>query len=92
MRTTTMPEIRMRPKHQVTLPASVVRQANFQVDDRLSVTFVNGTIMITRKEEAIKQPKPDIMSYAGIGRGIWGDTHEEVMETVNNLRKNQWER
>jgi len=28
-----MPEIRMRPKHQVTLPASVVRAANLQPDD-----------------------------------------------------------
>jgi antitoxin component of MazEF toxin-antitoxin module len=44
-----MPEIRMRAKHQITLPASVVRAANLKVDDRLNVDYINGVIVITNK-------------------------------------------
>jgi bifunctional DNA-binding transcriptional regulator/antitoxin component of YhaV-PrlF toxin-antitoxin module len=84
-----MPEIRMRPKHQVTLPASVVRAANIQLDDRLMVKYVNGNIIITPKKN--DAPPVDVMAFAGIGRGLWGDTPEAVEQTVRELR-NQWER
>lgn len=84
-----MPEIRMRPKHQVTLPASVVREAKLKPDDRLTVTFINGSIIITPKHDAKDQD--DIMSFAGIGHGLWGNTPEEVDQTLRNM-KNSWER
>jgi len=84
-----MPEIRMRPKHQVTLPASVVREAKLKPDDRLTVTFINGSIIITPKHDAKDQD--DIMSFAGIGHGLWGNTPEEVDQTLCNM-KNSWER
>lgn len=84
-----MPEIRMRPKHQVTLPASVVRAAKLKPDDRLTVTFINGSIIITPKHDAKDQD--DIMSFAGIGHGLWGNTPEEVDQTLCNM-KNSWER
>lgn len=84
-----MPEIRMRPKHQVTLPASVVRAAKLKPDDRLTVTFINGSIIITPKHDAKDQE--DIMSFAGIGHGLWGNTPEEVDQTLCNM-KNSWER
>lgn len=84
-----MPEIRMRPKHQVTLPASVVRAANLQVDDRLTVTFVNGSIVITPQKNTVQED--DVMAYAGIGRGLWGTSPEQVEAAVRDLR-NEWER
>ncbi|MFZ3083547.1 AbrB/MazE/SpoVT family DNA-binding domain-containing protein [Rhodoferax ferrireducens] len=84
-----MPEIRMRPKHQVTLPASVVREAKLKPDDRLTVTFINGSIIITPKHDA--KDEDDIMSFAGIGHGLWGNTPEEVDQTLCNM-KNSWER
>ncbi len=84
-----MPEIRMRPKHQVTLPASVVREAKLKPDDRLNVTFVNGSIVITPKQDA--QSEGEMLSFAGIRRGLWGDTPEEVDQTLRNMR-NSWER
>jgi antitoxin component of MazEF toxin-antitoxin module len=86
MRTTTMPEIRMRPKHQVTLPASIVREASIKPDDRLSVVFTNGNIVITPVRNEVKD---DVMSYAGIFRGAWGNTPEQVEATIHNLR-NEW--
>lgn len=84
-----MPEIRMRPKHQITLPASVVRAAKLKPDDRLTVTFINGSIIITPKHDAKDQD--DIMSFAGIGHGLWGNTPAEVDQTLCNM-KNSWER
>lgn len=84
-----MPEIRMRPKHQVTLPASVVRAANLQPDDRLMVTYVNGNIIITPKKNETQAD--DVMQFAGIGRGLWGKTPEAVSETIRAMRS-EWER
>lgn len=84
-----MPEIRMRPKHQVTLPASVVRQANIAVDDRLTVTYLNGSIIITPKQA--RQDSEDLMAFAGIGRGLWGDSAEAVDARLRNQR-DEWDR
>lgn len=84
-----MPEIRMRPKNQLTLPASVVRAAQIELDDRLTVDFVNGVIVITPKKAKTKQV--DLMSYVGSGRGIWGKDTAEVDATIRNLR-DSWER
>lgn len=84
-----MPEIRMRTKHQVTLPASVVRAANLHPDDRLMVTYVNGNIIITPKKT--EPQTDDVMQFAGIGRGLWGNTPEAVIETIRNMRS-EWER
>jgi len=84
-----MPEIRMRPKHQITLPASVVREAKIKPDDRLTVTYLNGSIIITPKLGA--EAKDDIMSFAGIGRGLWGSTPQAVDATLADM-KNAWER
>lgn len=86
-----MPEIRMRPKHQVTLPASIVRQAAIQPDDRLAVEFINGAIIIIPVSTTPATPSDDVMSFAGIGRGVWGASTAEVEATVRNLRQ-EWER
>ena len=76
-----MAEIRMRRKHQITLPASIVREAKIEPDDRLTVTFMNGAIIIKATKPADDMPLDDVMSYAGLGRGVWGDTHEQVLKT-----------
>ena len=84
-----MPEIRMRRKHQVTLPASIVREANIELDDKLIVTLTGGKIIITPKK--VHEAKDDVMAYAGMFRGTWGTTSEEVDHTIHNLH-NEWER
>ena len=85
-----MPEIRMRRKHQVTLPASIVRAANLQTDDRLTVTLVNGNIVITPARNKAAAPN-NVMAFAGIGREVWGRTAEESEAAVRALR-DEWER
>ena len=84
-----MPEIRMRPKHQVTLPASLVRQANIEPDDKLAVSYVNGSIILTPCAKSKDQI--DIMAFAGIANGLWGDTAQEIDRTLGDM-KSGWER
>ena len=84
-----MPEIRMRPKHQVTLPASLVRQANIQLDDKLAVSYVNGSIILTPC--AAHKNQADIMAFAGIASGLWGTTAHEIDQTLSSM-KSGWER
>lgn len=84
-----MPEIRMRAKHQLTLPAGIVREAQIQENDQLTVSYINGNIVITPKQAS--RDEGDIMSFAGIGRGLWGATSEEVDQTLRSM-KNEWER
>lgn len=84
-----MLEIRMRPKHQVTLPASLVRQANIKLDDKLAVTYVNGSIILT--PSAADKNQIDIMTFAGIAKGLWGNTAREIDQTLNSV-KSGWDR
>ncbi len=84
-----MPEIRMRPKHQVTLPASLVRQANIKLDDKLDVSYVNGSIILT--PSTVGKDQTDIMAFAGIASGVWGSTVEEIDQTLNSMESG-WER
>ena len=85
-----MPEIRMRAKNQFTLPASLVRESGIEVDDKLSVALVNGCIVITPMGPK-HQGLNDIMAFAGIAQGVWGDSPEEVEQTIRRDRAT-WER
>ncbi|MDO5624197.1 MAG: AbrB/MazE/SpoVT family DNA-binding domain-containing protein [Pseudomonadota bacterium] len=78
-----MPDVRMRPKHQLTLPAAIVRQANIHTDDVLHVDYVNGAIILTPQTD---DAKDDVLSYAGIFSGAWGDTPEQADDTLRKLR------
>jgi hypothetical protein len=84
-----MSTIKMRPKHQVTLPATIVRQANIHTDDVLSVVYLNGSIVIT--PQALGRKAPNLMSFAGIGKGLWGDSPEAVEANLRAM-KNAWQR
>ena len=84
-----MPEIRLRPKHQVTLPANLVRRANIQLDDKLTISYVNGSIILT--PIAAGKTQTDIMAFAGIASGLWGGTALEIDQTLDS-NKSGWER
>ena len=84
-----MPEIRMRRKHQVTLLASLVRQANIKLDDKLAVSYVNGSIIST--PSAASEKRIDIMAFVGIANGVWGRTAKEIDKTLDKM-KSGWER
>lgn len=81
-----MPEIRMRPKHQLTLPANIVREAKLAPDDRLEVRYINGVIVLTPRSKSVSAQQFDFMAYAGIDKGMWGNTSDEVNKYINDLR------
>jgi AbrB family looped-hinge helix DNA binding protein len=84
-----MPEVTIRPKGQITIPAEIMQSWHLQTHDRVNITLVNGIVTMTpiKRKEASKS----IMSFAGAGRGIWGDTPEKVEATINENR-NSWNR
>jgi hypothetical protein len=68
-----MLEIIMRPKHQLTLPAQIVRETKLSPDHRLEFTYTNGVIVLTPKSVASSSHVFDLMAYAEIGkRFFWG--------------------
>ena len=85
-----MSVIRMRSKNQFTLPASLVRASGIQIDDKLSVSLVNGSIVITPISPE-HQGLSDVMAFAGIAQGVWGDCPEEVEHNLQRDRAT-WER
>ena len=84
-----MPEVRLRTKGQVTIPANILEKAHLAEDAMLDVALVNGVITLTPQAKGTK--REDIMAYAGIFQGAWGNTPEKVIETISHLR-DAWER
>lgn len=84
-----MPQVTLRDKHQITLPASIVRAARLAPNDVLSVEYVNGKI--TLSSAATKAGKrPSLMDYAGITEGLYGQSAEEVHAYLAKERQS-WE-
>ena len=84
-----MSQVRIRPKHQITLPSRIVAAAHLKLDDVLEVAYANGVVTlipVNRKERT-----ESVMAYAGIARGIWGQTTEEVEAGLSSDRAS-WER
>lgn len=84
-----MSTVRVRPKHQITLPVSIVNQAGIHQDDLLEASYVNGVITLVPKARQARHG--DIMDYAGIAHDVYGKTAEEVDASFSQLR-DEWER
>lgn len=59
-----------------------MRQARPLGGDRLLVSFVNGSIVIAPKKDAAA--KDDVMSYADMYQGAWGDSLKAVERTIRH--------
>jgi antitoxin component of MazEF toxin-antitoxin module len=79
-----MAQVTLRPKGQVTIPASILAQWNARPDDVLDVQLANGVVMFTPVSRL--QTPPDLMAFAGLGKGLWGDTPEQVEAGIQSLR------
>lgn len=84
-----MSHIRVRPKHQITIPSNIAQAADIKLDDVLDIAYVNGIITLVPQKRL--QRKESIMSYAGIARGLWGNTTTEIDASIRNDR-DSWER
>lgn len=83
----TTSEIRVRQKHQITLPMSIIQQAHISENDKLEIIYRNGSIIMRPK----KQISSSASVYAGIANGIWGHTNEEIEKNIRSLR-DSWTR
>ena len=84
-----MAQIRVRPKHQITIPARIARMAGIKVGDCLEVGYTNGVVTLSPSGHSV-QPK-SLMAYAGIAHGAWGQTLEDFERALTSERAS-WER
>lgn len=84
-----MSQVRIRPKHQITLPSRIVAAAHLKRDDVLEVAYANGVVTLIPVSR--KARKESVMAYAGIARGVWGQTTDEIEAGLNSDRAS-WER
>lgn len=87
-----MSKIRLEKDRQLTLPVEIVAQAELQPNDLLEVSYMNDAITLRpiRKAEPAAPSRP-IMEYAGICKGVWGNTTEEIEANLAEDRAS-WDR
>jgi len=84
-----MAQVKVRSQHQITIPARIAESADIKKDDVLEITCKNG--VLTLKPVSGVARKKSAMSYAGIARGVWGDTVQEIEAELEQNRES-WER
>jgi hypothetical protein len=88
-----MSQLKLREKGQVTIPVDLLqewgRKNNVATNDAIDIHLSNGVLMlIPAKRHAAKR---DIMSFAGAGKGLWGNTPADIEITIQELRSS-WAR
>ena len=88
-----MPQVKLREKGQVTIPAELLQEwsrvNHVATNDSIDVQLFNGVLMLIPSKR--HTAKRDLMSYAGVGKGLWGNTPAEIETTLQALR-NSWTR
>ena len=84
-----MPHVRIREKNQVTLPISIVRDADIRENDMLDVAYKNGVITLSVKK--IAEKKRSLMDFVGATRGVYGPDATQVAQYLDSER-DTWDR
>jgi bifunctional DNA-binding transcriptional regulator/antitoxin component of YhaV-PrlF toxin-antitoxin module len=83
-----MTEVRLREKGQVTIPAEIIQEWGYKnqvhTNDSVDAILTNGVVILIPKNR--HHAKRDLMSFAGIGKGVWGKTPEEIDQTIQEIR------
>ncbi len=79
-----MSQVRVRLKHQITIPARIAEAAHIKPNDMLEVAYANGVVTLVPANR--KARKESAMAYAGIARGLWGPTTAEIEADLNSDR------
>lgn len=88
-----MLQVKLRDKGQVTIPAELLHEWNkcnhVAINDSMEAQLANGVLMLIPKKRGAN--KRTLMSFAGVGKGLWGDTPEAVDASMNEIR-DSWAR
>jgi hypothetical protein len=80
----------MRPKQPTsflrTAPSLIGPEVKPGSKDKLVVTNTDGAINQTPMAKDLSVNEFDFMTYAGLGKGVWGDTFEKVDLFIQGLR------
>ncbi len=79
----------MRHNKHVTIPRATAQAAGIEPGTTVDIQYVNGVITMTRSEHC--GPADSLEQYAGIGKGLWGQTNNEIAESLEHDR-DTWER
>ena len=83
-----MPNTQLRPTNQATSPTDLSEPPRVPLHNNPHVTQYNSSNILT--PVAATKNQTDIMSFAGIATGVWGDTAQEVGRTLGQI-KSGWE-
>lgn len=83
-----MAQVKLREKGQVTIPAELLQEWSkknqVSINDSMEARLSNGVLMlIPQKRHASKR---SLMSFAGVGKGLWGTTPAEVDASLKEIR------
>jgi bifunctional DNA-binding transcriptional regulator/antitoxin component of YhaV-PrlF toxin-antitoxin module len=84
-----MSQIRVREKHQITLPMAIVRGAGIRESDLLDVQYKNGVILLIPHKNAASQQS--LMDFVGSTPGLYGADGSRAAQYLSNER-DSWDR
>ena len=80
-----MTEITVRQRNQITIPKAIAEEAGIAEGAVGDLSYANGVITISFRAHP-REPF-DVSQYIGIGKGLWGDTVEEIDRTLREQRE-----
>lgn len=83
--------VTLRPKGQLTIPVDILQAWGIEPYEQLEINFQNGVITLVPAKRKEPSKKNRLMTFAGVGHGCWGDTPDEVQESIGELR-DSWTR
>lgn len=86
-----MPIATLRPKGQITIPMNILKIWGIDTNEQIEISIHNGIVTMAPVNRKETQKHKNIMDFAGIGRGVWGETTEEVDNSIRELR-DSWTR
>jgi bifunctional DNA-binding transcriptional regulator/antitoxin component of YhaV-PrlF toxin-antitoxin module len=86
---TIMPSVRVRDKHQITLPVSVVQAAALAPNDVLDVEYTNGVITLVPTARVPKRASAN--AFLGALKGTWGKSAAAINRELRADR-DSWDR
>lgn len=82
---TATPTISLRDRRQITLPADIVAAAGLVTDDTLTVSLVNGAIVLA-PTRAPRQAPRSMARFIGAAQGVYGASKEEADAALRQAR------